>query len=453
MGRIDHMANILDFQQPRQPDWLSTVLGMFGQYGVDPAQNASGESAMQRLERIANELQGGRTVEHLQGSLQLQSNALSPEARRANQTVASEFNGPWGQLNRNLEQINRGRTRDVDATQRFAEGGRQAIGNVYQNLQSQLSQNNQATQGAFQSALGNIGQTYDQGAQVLQTARDSALADTNREAQSLGVQGAVVDPNAELRNAVTNLLGQQQTGRDNATSALQTLMTSQGAINDRAVTDAASEGAQAQDRHQVSQANALAQLLTQYGEQEFDVLGQLGDLESTRGARTGELLNQFQDQSFERSRQTTLDQLAEEISRGTLALQQRELGHSSLMDQNQFGLDLAQFGLDAGTRSLQDQLLEQEIGNYRQQFGIGTEGVNSYLASLDTGQPGPVSISRTARELFNQFQNGATTNGAAQGIDPFQMYEILLSQSANDPSLSPYMDHLRRMGEIYYGAV
>lgn len=460
-------ANYAQQQQQYTPDLQSSILNMFGQYGVDVSRYGGGVYAdpQARLERIANELRSGqRTFTDVENSLRLAQSELSPEQVRANQMVAHEFNPQYQQLNRTLDTLQQNQSRDSDMAQRFAEWGRTAIGDTYENLGNQLTQNRDAVQASFQGAQSNLGSMYDQGDQILAAAREAALADTSGEAQALGVQGAVIDPHAQLRSAVSDLLGFNQQGRMNAQGTLQNLMTTHSGINSQAISDAGMESALMQDRHQLSAADMLSQIMGQYGQQRGDVLGQLSDLEASRGGRTAELLAQFQDQTYDRNRQRTLDDLAAEIQRGSLALQQQELGFNREQFGQEMSLNWAQFGLDRDVRmaSLQNELaqtqdplrrrqLELEIGLLEQELARGSQanqqygqiGVDQYLRGLNmTGMP---QIGNIWRDLLNQ----ANAQGAA-GADPYTVYENLVGSGpyANNAGVS---SALRRLGEIYWG--
>lgn len=472
-------------QRPRYtPDLESSILNMFGQFGVDVSRYGGGVYAdpQSRLERIANELRSGqRSFTDVENSLRLAASELSPEQLRANQVAAYEFNPQYQQMNRALQQIDWGREQGTDYAQRLGQYGQQALGNVYDLLGQQFAGNRASTDEAFQGAIGRVGSTFDEGNALLQAQQQAADAQMQGQAASLGVAGATVDPQADLQNTVSQMLQFNESGRQNATSTLESLRSATQGINTQAMNDAASQGALAQSQHQLSVNDMLSGILQQFGNQQFDVLGQMSDLESSRGARTAELLRGFQDQTYERGRQSELDRLAAEISRGTLALQNQELGLNRQQFGHQQGLDWAQFGLeselgrgelairqqqiaaelaqtmDPARRrqlELENQILEMRLreGAGGGAMGTGEQGVQRFIQGLPP-QMGPTGPNQTYQGAFNALRQAAIRAAQSDpryGGDPFAAYEFLLSTGSNP---APQLDSiLRQLGEIYWGA-
>jgi hypothetical protein len=472
-------------QRPRYtPDLESSILGMFGRFGVDPSQYDGGVYAdpSARLERIANELRSGqRTFSDVERSLQFAANNYSPEQRRANQTAATEFNPQWQQLNRMLDQLSNNQNRDMSAANMFGERGQEALGQVYGQLGEQFTQNRAAVDSVFQNAQQQVGQAYDQGAQIAQQASQAAQAQNAGLAASLGVQGSQVDPNAELNSTVSEMLQNSGLERGNAMGTLGALQSGNYGINTQAMNDAASEGALRQSQLQIGVGDMLSQIMQQYGQQTFDTQGQLSDLEAQRGGRIAELTNQFQDQSYDRAQQEELNRLAAEIQRGTLDLQRQELGFSREQAGEQNRLNWAQFGLDeelgrgelairhqqiqnelATTMDpdrrrqlqLENLLLEQELN--RSTTGAGRPGQAGVDAILNS-QMGPFPQGQDPRQIFNALRTAAISAASRPGPDgtpnpygndPFAAFEYLLSTGSNP---APGLDSLlRQLGETYW---
>jgi hypothetical protein len=455
------------------PDLESSILNMFGQYGVDVSRYGGGAYAdpQSRLARIANELRSGqRSFSDVERSLGLAASELSPEQRRANQTAAYEFNPAWQQLNRSLDQLSSNRTRDVNAANMFGQYGGEALGQVYGRLGEQFTQNRAAVQSAYDAARQGTQAAFDQGNQVAQTAAQAAQAQNAGLAQSLGVQGAVVDPNADLNSAVSQMLQNSGTESANAQSVLQALQSSNYGINTQAMNDAASEGALRQSQLQNTVGSMLSEIMSNYSNQNFDILGQLSDLESSRGSRTAELLNQFQDQSYDRRQQEMLNSLAAEIQRGTLDLQRQQFGFDRDLGWAQHGLDrelgfgelrLRQQQIQSELMSTMDPLrrrqLELENALLEQQLAgggpnsptMGQAAVDRMLSTLH----GPYPQGQDPGTIFNSLRTAAQSaimNDPRYGGDPFAAFEYLLSSGSNP---NPAIDSiLRQLAELYWGA-
>lgn len=493
MGRTDLMANTpqilnqLPFsayaQQPQQftPNLESSILNMFGQYGVDVSQYGGGVYAdpAARLARIANEIRSGqRSFTDVENSLKLAQRSQSPEHTRAYQTAAYEFNPQWQQLNRTIQQLNQGRTRDVDMAQRFGNWGRQAIGDTYGNLQQDFIENRAAADAAFAGSGQRIGQAFDQSAQMAEAAKQAAMAQNAGLAASLGVKEATVDPQAQLGSAVSQLLQQQGTERAASQGTLENMRSANYGINTQAISDAGMESALMQDRHMLSASDMLNDILTQYNQQNFDVQGQLSDLEASRGARTSELLNQFRDQSYDRGRQENLDRLAEEIQRGTLDLQRQELGFNREQFGQEMGLNWAQLGLDRDLGMgqleirrqeidaqlateqdplkrqrliLENALLEQEL---RGSQGGGTQYGQAGVDAILNTQYGPYQQGKSPRDFWQSVLNSANSlaaNDPRFGGNASAAADYYVGQLAGAGGMNPQMtDLMRRLIDAYY---
>lgn len=472
-------------QSRYQPSLQSQIASLFGQYGVPVSQHVSGtyEDPRSRLDRLAGELQGGRSWQSLVDSISGIAGGLDPNLRRAETTAAYEFDPQTNELDRSLELLGMQRDRDSSAISGFMNNGQTALADTYSELQRILGENASGLQTQLQGSRDNISNAYGQAANALTTAQSAALADTSGEAAVLGVQGAEVDPHAELRTAVSDMLGFNALGQANADSVMNNMMTGYGAINSQAQNDVGMEQALAQNQLQNSGMNAMGQVLGQYGEQQYGMMGQLNDLAQQRGARVSELVQQFEDQGYERQQAEHLADLAEEMQRGTLDLQRDELDFQQDRWGNEFDLSNRQLDLDrelglGGLNQQQQQLdLDRLLGigglNQQQQqndldrlLGLGDLDIRQQQLqqAQDADNPsGEADVQDylninggfvtgggmpTLRDHFNSIRKSAFTMAAATGMDPFDAYEYIVNVGGGHPG---YESYLLQLGEIYWG--
>lgn len=485
------------------PNLQSQIQSLFGEIGVPVGLHASGqyEDPRSRLDRLAGEMSAGRSFEDIRSSIEDIAAGLDPNRRRAESIASYEFDPARNELDRTLQMLGLQQNRDVDAVNQFMGFGNTALQDTYSELSRILNQNSQGVQQAFQGAQDQTAGAYGQAAGLAQGAQEAALADTSGEAAALGVRGAVVDPHAELRNSVSDMLRFNAQGQSNAQSVLANMAGGYGAINSQAQNDVGMEQALAQNQLQVGGQDLLGQIMGQYGEQRFETLGSLDDLAMQRGGRVSELTQQFEDQSYERTRQERIDELAAEVQRGTMSLQQAELEfqrerflHELDLSNRQLDLD-AQLGrgglglqgrqldLDAEIRraqvdndrraleiqlqgvdpnSLEGQLLQAQINSLNaetegigQDFGIGQMGVNNFFEDFTGPQENALNTTwDTLRDIVSR-QIADPLNNPNPGGAPIQDPLVLFDNILNNPSMSyarsAYGDLLRQLAEIYYG--
>lgn len=423
------------------PNIQADIRRLFNEAGVPISGSYSGSSETEqaRLDRITREIQGGRSLGNVSESISRLAGQMDPTYREANMRVGAQFNGQEQAIRQAMDLFGQQNQRDLQAQQLFGQYGQGEIENTFQTLSNLIARNSASTQGSMQEAQRLMESGYADAGQAVQGAAGGFSQGMANNAQGLGIEAAIPSAVSPM-NADASFYGSQlQSGAQTDASSQNMLRNVLAGIGNQAVTDTGLESAQQQGNFQTALMQTLGDIGVAGAEGSRDFLNQLNNLQGERGSAMAEMLAQLGERNYERQwnregrdldinqmqyergRNTTLDQLAAEIQRGTLGLQQSELGFQQDRFNREFGLSQDRFGLeqqlglggldiDRQRLGLDQQLADLEAGKNPELSGRG--GLDQYL---QTNYMSPTSIN-----WFNQAANAAREAAAgSQGLaDP-----------------------------------
>lgn len=343
--------------------------------------------------------------------------------------------------NRDIQQTLSG---GQQAAQLFQGLGSKDMANAYAQLQQELAQQTGQTQGAYNSALNGVANAYNGAQNNVGQSVQNALMGLQGNAQRLGQTNALTDPNQLILNELSRYGAQNQNNAAQSIGNLATLGAQQVQGAGQAQTQASQQLAQRQSDMAQSMLNNVMNLQTQAGQASRGVQEQLsqqvqglaGQLAGLDAQKSQSLLKSYQDvigSRYELERQANLDDLARQISLGTLAIQQGQLGVAQgTLGVNQYlapakadyysgrGYQGAQAGaLDAA--KVADPTTYLNAGTAAAKPPQGAYGFQQFVGTLDP---------TTANAAINLLNGSINAAASTAGSNPQQMALAALTNPA-----------------------
>ena len=277
--------------------------------------------------------------------------------------VYLEMGGKERELKRALEMIQENSRYNTDVQTNYAKFGDARLAEIGRQLAETLGGNTERVQNLWGETQNNIGDYYARTSRDVDDLGQQASADIQQSANTLGLSDSLADDvvSRQLADQLRNIQEQSATSRAGAQSRAANLGGTFGSSAIQAESDAAREIAGNRTGLLRQVQSSIADIGRTGSSQQFDVLGQLSDLASKRGAAQRVALEDVTQARIDRQRQQRLDELASMLQQGALSLQQQQLGLQR--DESLFNRDLAnrQFGLQQQQLELQKRQLEAQL--------------------------------------------------------------------------------------------
>lgn len=410
---------------------------------------------------------GAKTFGGGGGGVSPELQALRDKAR-AEDLVEMQFDPAENQLHRLMQQIGLSRDRDVQTQERYGELQGNRLEQIYNALSEQLGESKGRIGELYSGAQEGAREAYGKASETAGEAASQVEGLLQGTANKLGLGAALKDPLARLEGQLANIQAENEQSAAGATSELGNIGADLQALVEYDMQNADKESAQQRANLGNIVADNIGQIQTMANEAIYGHMGQLADISLQRGAALRDAYKEVVDARTEKERQARLDQLAEEIQRNTMMLQNKQLGLQT--EESLFNRQMSQAEFDLKKQQLEAQMAAANSPEERMRAQLeleklmaetdliraradaaqaggavggmqykGQEGVMQY-ASNQLGDPaaGQLAMQRYIQPALGSGMNNAP--GAA------------LRMIQNDPNLSPQQkQEMVTLVNVYFG--
>ncbi|HET7713307.1 MAG TPA: hypothetical protein VFK94_02525 [Patescibacteria group bacterium] len=283
-----------------------------------------------------------------QAAVDLMLNPKINELQRLGDTVASEYTQQKNDLN--------------------ADAGRQIsdLSTLYKQLDTSLGELNQGTQSAYDAATAKQGSAYDNLQAALQGVTAQQQQGVGNELARLGLGDQAADT-SQLTGDAAFMQGLTQSNKAQAAATLAAMQANAAQYGNATRGAAQAQGSQAQAVARQSAMDMLYELLNKRNDAARGINSQIADTQGQRGALENQLMEQYEQQAYERM------------------MEQQQQNFMNQMGVNKFNLSQDQFNADQAYRLAQLELAGQELELDAQK---ANNPANVKNAGLPTGFPG-----------------------------------------------------------------
>lgn len=247
-----------------------------------------------------------------------------PDFNRARNIVDIEYDPQRNQLQRNIDQMLRQRNQEINTQQEYGVRGDQALQSLYGQLYGNLEQGIDRTQNLYNAGVEQVGGFYDRANSDLQSATGKVQQSTNHEAARLGIEAGTPAVNQKYNDTLLQGMSRNLSSRAGAQGNVAARGVDMTALAVGGLGAAQREGTNERSTLLNNVQRAIADTNLQAGEGIYDAFGSLADIEGVRGKALAKAYQDVFEARNDRERQNRLDNLAEEIQRNTMNLQNQE---------------------------------------------------------------------------------------------------------------------------------